>query len=401
MTAGMMEGFPPAPQSQVTLANWRLAPFNSWAFHHVREIIPSADIPHDPDGVRALKAAPQDLDRLDVPTSDGKSTTFGQFLAGSNTDGIVILHKGAVVFEQYGNGMTARSPHILMSVSKSMLGLVAGALAGQGVLDVERPVTDYVPEVAKTAYAGATVRHLLDMRTGVVFDENYLATSGPIIEYRKSTGWNPLAPGEAASDLRSFYRHLNEADRPHGGRFHYISVNTDLLGWVVERAAGRRFADLMSELIWKPMGAAESAYITVDRLGAPRCAGGMCMTTRDLVRVGQLILERGARGTKQIIPESWIADILEAGDPDAWNASTFVEYFPGLDMHYRAKWYVERGDAPLLMGLGIHGQNLFIDPANEIVIAKFSSQGPPLDVELIGVTRAAVNAVRKAFGTHS
>ena len=397
MTERPMEGFPPAPRAQVTLENWRLAPFNSWAFHHVRELIPSADIPHDPDGVRALKAAPQNLDHLAVPMPNGKSTTFGQFLADSSTDGIVILHRGALVFEQYANGMTARSPHILMSVSKSMLGLIAGVLAGQGELDVERPVTDYVPEVAKTAYAGATVRHLLDMRTGVVFDEDYLATSGPIIEYRKSTGWNPLSPGEAPSDLRSFYRHLDEADRPHGGRFHYISVNTDLLGWVVERAARRRFADLMSELIWQPMGAAESAYITVDRLGAPRCAGGMCMTTRDLARVGQLILERGARDTRQIIPESWIADILQNGDPDAWNASTFVEYFPGLAMHYRAKWYVERGRTPLLSGLGIHGQNLFIDPANEIVIAKFSSQGPPLDVDLISVTRAAVDAVRKAL----
>ncbi len=388
-----MEGFPPAPEGQVTLANWRQSPFNRWAFHHVREIIPTADIARDPQRVRELKAAPQDLDRLPV----GKSVPFSQFLADSSTDGIVILHKGALVFERYDNGMTERTPHILMSVSKSMLGLVAGVLVGQGALDVERPVSHYVPEVAHTAYAGATVRHLLDMRTGLVFDENYLATSGPIIEYRKSTGWNPLEPGEAPSDLRSFYRHLNEADRPHGERFHYISVNTDLLGWVVERAAGRRFADLKSELIWQPMGAAESAYITVDRLGAPRCAGGVCTTTRDLARVGQLILERGARGTKQIIPESWIADILENGDTDAWNAGSFVEFFPGATMHYRAKWYVERGRAPLLSGLGIHGQNLFIDPVNQIVIAKFSSQAPPLDAGLITATSAAVTAVRKAL----
>jgi CubicO group peptidase (beta-lactamase class C family) len=241
------------------------------------------------------------------------------------------------------------------------------------------------------------VRHLLDMRTGLVFDENYLATSGPIVAYRKSTNWNPLEPGETPSDLRSFYSNLTEADRPHGGRFHYISVNTDLLGWVVERAAGRRFADLMSELIWQPMGAAESAYITVDRLGAPRCAGGMCTTTRDLARIGQLILERGARGTKQIIPESWIADILENGDTEAWNAGSFVEFFPGATMHYRAKWYIEHGRAPLLSGLGIHGQNLFIDPLNQIVIAKFSSQAPPLDAGLIAATGAAVSAVRKAL----
>ncbi len=399
MAARLMEGFPPTPETQVSLANWRQSPFNRWAFHHVREIIPTADIPHDPANVCELKPALQALDRLPVAMPGGKTTSFGQFLEDSATDGIVILHKGTLIFERYGNGMTARTPHILMSVSKSMLGLVAGVLAGEGALDVERAITDYVPEVARTAYAGATVRHLLDMRTGLVFDENYLATSGPIIEYRKSTGWNPLAPGEAPSDLRSFYRNLTEADRPHGGRFHYISVNTDLLGWVVERAAGRRFSDLMSTLIWQPMGAAESAYITVDRLGAPRCAGGMCMATRDLARVGQLVLERGARGTRQIIPESWIADILENGDTEAWNAGSFVEFFPGATMHYRAKWYVERGRTPLLSGLGIHGQNLFIDPANQIVIAKFSSQAPPLDADLIAATGAAINAVRGALSS--
>lgn len=397
MAAQLMAGFPPAPDAQVTLANWRQSPFNHWAFHHVREIIPSADIPNDPGGVRDFKSAPQDISHLLIAMPGGKSVPFRQFLADTDTDGIVILHKGAIVFEHYANGMTARSPHILMSVSKSMLGLVAGILAGARVLDVDRPVSDYVPEIARTAYAGATVHHLLDMRTGLVFDENYLATEGPIIEYRKSTGWNPLGPGETPSDLRGFCRHLTEADRPHGGRFHYISVNTDLLGWVVERASGKRYADLFSELIWQPMGAAENAYITVDRLGAPRCAGGMCMATRDLARVGQLILERGARGTKQIIPESWITDILENGDTEAWNASTFVDLYPGLALHYRAKWYVEHGRQPLLFGLGIHGQNLFVDPANEIVVAKFSSQPPPLDTGLIAATGAGVNAVRKAL----
>jgi CubicO group peptidase (beta-lactamase class C family) len=398
MAEQMMTGFPPAPDQQVTLANWRQAPFNSWAFHHVRELIPTADIPNDPAAVRDLPSQAQDLDRVAVPMANGETVSFGRFLADTSTDGIVILHKGKLIFERYGNGMTARSPHILMSVSKSMLGLVCGVLANQGALDVERPVTDYVPEVASTAYVGATVRNLLDMRTGLVFDENYLATSGPIIAYRKSTGWNPLAPGEVPSDLRSFYQQLTEADRPHGGRFHYISVNTDLLGWVAERAAGKRFADLMSELIWQPMGAAESAYITVDRFGAPRCAGGMCMATRDLARIGQLIVEGGARGSRQIIPEAWIADILGNGDTEAWNQGPFLDLYPGATMHYRAKWYIEHGPRPLLSGLGIHGQNLFIDPKAEVVIAKFSSQAPPLDAGLIAATTAAVSAIRKALG---
>src|SRR5204862_5474770 len=116
-----------------------------------------------------------------------------------------------------------------------------------------------------------------------------------------------------------FYRQLTKSDGAHGGAVHYVSPNTDLLGWVIERAAGERYADLMSELLWKPMGAARSAYITVDRLGAPRCAGGVCATARDLARVGQLILDGGARGSRQIVPESWIDDITRCGDRQAWD----------------------------------------------------------------------------------
>jgi hypothetical protein len=99
-------------------------------------------------------------------------------------------------------------------------------------------VTDYIPELAKTAYAGSMVQHLLDMRAGVEFNEDYLATSGPLVEYRKATNWDPLEQGEAVSDLRSFYQALTAADGEHGQRFHYVSPNTDLLAWIIERAAG-------------------------------------------------------------------------------------------------------------------------------------------------------------------
>src|SRR5262249_24823042 len=191
-----------------------------------------------------------------------------QALTDTCTDALIVLHKGSIVLERYCNGMTQRSPHILMSVSKSMLGLVAGVLVGEGVLDGSRLVTEIIPELKASAWAGATVMHLLDMRTGVAFNEDYSATSGAIIAYRKAAGWNPLGPGEQASDLRSFFQDLRAADGPHGGRFCYVSPNTDLLGWVLERSSGKRYADLVSEHLWQPMGAAESAYITADRLGA-------------------------------------------------------------------------------------------------------------------------------------
>lgn len=388
----LMAGFPPAANAQVTLANWRTAPFNRWAFQHVREIVPSADIPHDPGNIRALREKPQDLGALRI----GR-TTVAKMLEATSTDGIVILHRGVIVFEHYANGMTKRTPHILMSVSKSMLGLLAGILIGNGALKSNAPVTSIVPEVKRTAYEGATVDQLLDMRAGVYFDEDYLATSGPIVEYRKATNWNPLGPGEKPSDLRSFYAHLTKNDGAHGGRFHYVSPNTDLLGWIIERAGGARYADQMSSLLWQPAGSAEPAYITVDRLGAPRCAGGMHTSTRDLARIGQLIVEGGARGGKQVVPKSWLDRILQSGDPDAWKAGPFLEYYGESPMHYRAKWYVERDSSARLFGMGIHGQNLFIDPKNRIVIAKFSSQPPPLDAGLIKQTSALVTAIRQAL----
>lgn len=398
MRQDLMDRFPPSAGSQVTLANWRTEPFNRWAFHHVREIVPSADIAHDPARVRALPVAGGALDGLHVPDGQGKPMSLARFLETTSTDGLVVLHRGAIVLEHYANGMTARSPHILMSVSKSMLGLLAAVLAGRGVLDPARQVTDIIPEVRDTAWAGARVSQLLDMRAGVFFDEDYLATSGPIVDYRKSTGWNPLGPGETASDLRTFFRQMTKPDGDHGGSFSYVSPNTDLLGWILERVAGKRYADLMSDLVWRPMGAAEPAYITIDRLGAPRCAGGMCATTRDLARVGQLLVEDGAWAGTQVAPAAWIDDIARNGDPKAWNAGSFAPYYPGADMHYRDKWYVERGPHPVLFGMGIHGQNLVVDRNNQIVIAKFSSQPPPIDAELIALTGRFVTQVRRTLG---
>lgn len=391
---GLMQGFPPAPEGQVTLANWRTAPFNKWAFHHTREIVASADIPNDPDDVWALTSAPVDLGGLMVKNGDA-TLDFDSYLTATDTDGLVVLHRGKIVHESYANGMTRTTPHILMSVSKSVLGLMFGILKDQGVLDLEQPVTELIPEIAKTAYRGATLRQLLDMRAGVFFDEDYLATSGPIIEYRKAQNWNPLEPGERPSDLRTFFQSMAEPDGPHGGRMHYVSPNTDLLGWVIERATGERYADLVSRLLWQRMGASESAYITVDRFGAPRCAGGFCASTRDLARLGQLILQNGRRDDAQIIPERWLDDILNNGDADAWKQGDFACYFPGKVMHYRSKWYVMRGEQPIVFGVGVFGQNVFIDRVNEIAIAKFSSQPPPVDEGLVTLTLSGVEAIRQ------
>ena len=380
----VMQGFPPAEPNRASLANWRKAPYCHWAFHHVREIIPSAEIPNDPTKVWELEPSTMDTSNLGLDEA----------MAKTDCDAVVVLHKDKLVHESYRTGMTSRDHHILMSVSKSMLGLVAGTLVDRGELAEDDMITKHVPELENTAYVGATVRDLLDMRAGVLFDEDYLATEGPIIDYRFAANWNPVPKDFAPSDLRSFMSLLTEPDGPHGGRFHYVSPNTDLLAWVFERASGMRYAKLVSERLWKPLGAEAPGYITVDRIGGARAAGGKCFLARDLARVGMMMANGGQRNGKQVVPSSWLEDIVKNGDPQAWKDGDFYNEMGQRDIHYRSKWYVKREAEPLIFGVGIHGQFLFVDPAKKLSISWFASQDSPLDGPLFEKTLSIIEKIR-------
>ncbi|MFM9928069.1 serine hydrolase [Variovorax sp. H27-G14] len=368
-----------APRPAADHTNWRTRPHSTWAFQHVREIVPVADIANDP-----ARAAPfpTELAALDL----------AEFHQLTRTDGFVVLHKGRVVHEFYDGAMTAHTPHILMSATKSVVGLVAGTLHGAGLLDVAAPVSDIVPELARTAFEGATVQQLLDMRTGVALDAQALEA------YRLSTGWDPAPPGAVQSDLRTFFETTTATHAPHGGPFKYTSANTDLLGLVMERVAGRPFATLASEHLWAPLGAEDAAYITVDPKGSARCTGGLCATARDLARVGWLVVQGGkAADGRAVVPAGWIDDMWHGGDAEAWNQGEFAAGFAGMRMRYRNGWYVV-DDAPgMLFAMGIHGQHLFVDPRNELVIAKLSSQNQPIDAIATARTLRAVGVIRRAL----
>lgn len=376
---------PTADQTQTDLSNWREAGFNRWGFRHVREIVPTADIAAGSD-VMPLPADPRGLDDFRLPTGDGPGLSLEDFQAATDTDALVILQDGRLVHEFYDPGMTADTRHIIMSASKSITGLIAGVLQDRGVIDLDGLVSDLVPEIADMAYRGATLRHLLDMRTGVRLNEADLA------RYEAATGWDPLPAGQPTGDLHGFFQAMTTPHQPHGGPFSYISANTDLLGWALERATGQSFAELVSQKLWRPMGAEHDAYITTDSAGAARCTGGLCMTARDLARVGQLMVGGGRRGEVQIIPKGLIEDIALNGDHEAWNTGEFAPAF-GTHMRYRGGWYVIDSQPQILFAMGIHGQNLFIDRTNRIVIAKLSRQTPRINYRAVGLTHQAVPAL--------
>lgn len=380
----------------VTLANWRLPPWNCYAFHHIAELLPVARIAHDPARVSAWSQAPRKLADLPFTGPDGTGWTVGGMLPHTATDGFVVLHKGRLAYEWYGNGLTSTDPHIVFSVSKSITGILAGILVDHGQLDPEAPVTRYIPEAAGSVYGDCTVRHVLDMSVGIAFVENYLDTTGDFARYRAATGWNPVADPALGGDLHSFLVTLGRDENPHGAKFHYVSPNSDMLGWILERAGGRPYAQLLSELIWRRLGAESDAYITVDRAGAARSAGGICVVLRDLARFGEMVRNFGRAGGEQIVPRAWIEDILRNGDQKAWLAQpTAAKFLP--NGRYRSQWYMIGNPSGAYCAVGIHGQWIYIDPAAEMVIAKQSSQPQPLDDGVDYLLLAAFDAIARSF----
>jgi len=378
----------------VTLANWRQAPWNCWAFHHVPELLPVARIARDPALVAALSQAPRALGNIEFTGPGGVAWTLETMLAQTATDGFLVLHKGQVALEWYGNGLSPVDPHIVFSVSKSITGILAGILVESGQLDPDAPVVRYVPEAAGSAYGDCTVRHVLDMTVGVAFVEDYLDTTGDFARYRAATGWNPVDNPALTTDLRSFLVTLRRDAHPHGAKFHYVSPNSDMLGWILERAGGVAYARLLSAQIWQKLGAEADAHVTVDRVGAARAAGGICVTLRDLARFGEMVRNFGRAGGRRIAPRAWIEDILQNGDRHAWLATeTAAKFLPAG--RYRSQWYMIGNDSGAYCAIGIHGQWIYVDPEAEMVIAKLSSQPLPLDEATDRLLLAAFDAIAR------
>jgi len=390
----LMDKFPAAPDRLVTLSNWRKAPFSAWGFRNVRRLIPTANIAASGHAA-GLEMSLEEIGHIGFAGHDGNPTTVSQALRATHTDAFVVLRRGRIAAEWYGNGMSGTTPHIVFSVSKSICGTLGGILTDRGLLDPDDRVTDYVPELASSVYAGCTIRHLLDMAVGIAFNEDYEDPRGDVVRYRHAAGWDPLPAGEAPIDLRSFLALQKPDGARHGELFHYVSTNTDVLGWVYERACDQPYADLLSEYLWAPLGAERDAYITVDARDAMRAAGGICVAPRDLARFGEMIRRRGVADGQQVVPGTWIDDINERGDPEAWARAEFADMFPQAS--YRSKWYRIDRTKGVLCAFGIHGQWVYIHPEAELVIIRMASEATPLDLDRVRGWRRGFDAIAEYF----
>ena len=357
----------------ITLANWFSPPFAQWSFQHVADCVPTQVISRGTGPVATLPPARAPIAQTPLLCADGVIRTVGAVMDATATDGWAVAHRGAMVVEEYRGAMQADTRHLLFSVSKSMVGAVAGALHDAGAVAVDAPVTTFVPALANSGYAGATVRDLLDMRSGIAFSDDYGDPAAQIHTLDQAFGWEPRSGPDIPATLRDFL--LTRRRRStHGGPIESRSCETDVLGRICEVVGGRRMPGLMSELLWTRIGAERDADIGVDSAGSGLFNGGISATLTDMIRFGSLFLRDGVSLTgQQVLSEHWIADTLDGG-PDsraAFAASPDDTGMPG-GMYRNQMWFPYPGNDVVLC-LGMCGQMIYINRTAELVAAKVST----------------------------
>lgn len=386
-------------------ANWLSPPFNRWAFWHVRELLPTHRVSRGAGATRTLplSAAGRDIRGVDLVRRDGTSSVVGEVLDQTFTDAWVVLQDGELVGQWYGPQGAGDGTHAVMSITKSVVGCVAAVLVERGELDPDALVTAYLPELGESGYAGATVRHLLDMRSGVAFREDYFDPEAEVRQLDAWIGWRPQLADDEPLGLYRFLATLG-ADGPHGGRFLYRSAEADVLGWVCERAGGRRMADLISTLVWEPMGAEHDAEIFCDGVGTAIHDGGLGVTARDLARFGQMLLDGGVvpEPTRGVVPPRWLRQSwgVTSAAREAFAASPAERSFPGG--WYRNQFWFRPGEfGDVLLCLGIHGQMLHVSRRTRTVCVKLSSWPSPVNPAFMQDTLRAFDAVGGALAGRS
>ena len=374
VTMGWMAGFPPPPDRLIRFADGSSYRFPQlrWSFSNYRRLVPTSNVS------RGL-GAPTPLPRAERDDIDGVSfrvmgtdqnMTWAQSLGANYTDGIVVLHKGRVVYERYFGALKPDGQHIAMSVTKSFFGTIGAMLVADGTLDANAKASQYVPELKDSAFGDATVRQLLDMTTGLQYSENYADQNAEIWSHVRAGNVLPRPPGYTGPG--TFYEFLLTVKKQgnHGDAFAYKTVNTDTLGWVIARATGKSVGANLQDRIWSKLGAEQDAYFAIDTVGTEFAGGGLNTGLRDLARFGEMMRLDGRFNGQQIVPKAVVDDIRRGGDKDLFAKAGYA-LLPGWT--YRDMWWVSHNEHGAFSARGVHGQLIYVDPKAEMVIARYAS----------------------------
>jgi len=390
---GLMQGFPPPPDKQVTRFNaLQTAPYNRWSYQHMRMLYPSANVPAADKPVTLSKTIDWNLEK-DVKIKEpgtGKTKRMADFLKETYTDAIVVIRGDQIVYENYFNGMNPNQPHQMMSATKSFGGLLGLMAVADGKLKESDPVTAYVPELKKAgAFAGATFGQVLNMTNSMDFTEDYADPKSGIRTYGAVLGWTAKVDGVEYPDSLYAYLQTLQIDpkHKHGEIFHYQTPKTDVVNWVTNRVNNESFQEALYEKIWSKIGTEGETYVLLDNKATLVAGGGLNATPYNLARFAIMMKDNGRFDGRQVVPASVVDMIAKGGSIKAFDAgpdSDDVVHKKG-EWSYRAQWWIKHTKGmEAFMAIGIHGQWIYIDRKRDVAIVKLSSMPKSKDTYMDG-----------------
>ncbi|MGD8679015.1 MAG: serine hydrolase domain-containing protein [Lysobacterales bacterium] len=367
----------------------------AWNNRHLRAIFPAVPVYRASQVSELAYRLNPEIPTFTVSTPDG-DMPFKAFLDSdqSTTMGIVILHRGDIVFEHYPRQQPYETP-IFWSVTKAFVSTLVAILEDRGLVDVSRPIEQYIPELAGSSFAGVTVRNFLDMATGVDCPEEYEDRDSCYYRYSMTVGdgfWNEDSPDNPYTYLASV-----KVGRwaEQGTSFSYSGVNTFILGWLVETIEGMPFQDALSREIWTRIGAEGDASILAPRFGVPITHGGLMARLRDVARFGLLFTPSYARVAKErIVSERYVDLILNGGRPELLKNARFGAPDDPTVRHNVYQWDLVWDNGDFLKG-GWAGQGLLINPGRDLVAVwtGYFKDDEHSEVELLPILRTVLNGL--------
>ena len=328
-------------------------------------------------------------DALTMPaaTVNGAPAEYDAWADATFTNAFMVLRDGQVVFEDYRNRMTAETPHIGFSMTKTITAMLVGQALERGEIDsLDDLASKYVPALADGAYGEATIRNILEMRSGADIEERYDFGANPSL----AAQIHEAAIVRNERRFADFAVGIGQRSAP-GAQFNYATLDTAVLGWVLEEATGQKLEDLMEQRIWQPLGAQDMGHFLADGpVGTGRALNGMGFnaTLRDWARLGQLMLDDGMAGETRVLPEGWVAQ-MTAMKPTGQSG-------PGAMPGYGLQTWQVDSEPGAYAAVGLAGQFIYVHPATRTVIVKLSYYPPvpppSTDADVLGFFAAIANA---------
>ena len=363
-------------RSQWNLDNWDDGgPLTRYVFLNMTEFFNHSLILRG-GPVRELEVALRPEVAQFITTTEAGKKSLQDYTRESTVDGVLVLHKGKIVFESYPH-MRSLDLHLYMSVSKVLAATLIAILEDRGQIDVLKPVDAYLPALAGSGWAGVPVRDVLDMASGIGCPEHeegaYSNPATCYYQFEASLGWMRATAATVDSSFE-FIRGL-KSHRPPGQAYEYTSVNTFMLGWLAEAVTGRSYAELLSTEIWQKIGAESAAVIAAPRRGVPVAHGGVSSTLRDLARFGLLFTPTGRAGKDPLISDRYLENIQKRGRPEVFRAAPddkfrYVDGEPARHNSYQWDFVLNDGD---FFKAGFGGQGLYISSSRDLVIVFFGT----------------------------